>query len=208
MERSGHEGRGQRVSPSTTEVIRAPPDWGVYSPIRTVDVDARTIVMEHAVAVPLIDPVHDGARIDDDSVFPIAVEFPTPWDELLQGWEHVDGYFGRDDPNTSWMRRRRRLATAASGRWWLEVRGVWDADDGERYDGQWAEPMDFTAYLGWPAFLLDIAGETGACKSCGKPTPTGRRYCGTQHCNKIRTRARQRERRAGLRGQPTAPHRP
>lgn len=67
-----------------------------------------------------------------------------------------------------------------------------------RYQGMWKEPTKLAAYLGWPAYLLEAAGEVRECY-CGRAVIQGRTYCGSPDCNRERARARKRVSRASRR---------
>ncbi len=172
------------------------PTWGLR-PTSVRELDDGGVVARFEFPAPIIDPVRDAYQAPDAGpTRTIAIRFPDPWQRFFRPWEHLDGLIGRGDPNTAGMRRRRIPARAASSRLWWEVHGIHEYRDPDRYDGMWAEPGLFTAYLGWPAYLLDVAGPFHPCENCGASTVRGRQYCGDPVCNRERGTFRQRKSRA------------
>lgn len=170
------------------EIYGRPPDWGVRTKGFQLGPNG-SFSADIPVPVPLIDPIRDGARLDDDTVFPICFGFPDPWRGVLTAWEELDGALGRADPNEAWLRRR-QVTT-------LELQGWHEEEHTSRYEGMWREPRQITAYLGWPAYLLDVASPQGTCDECGGATVPGRRFCVDPACRRVRAAARQRSSRAG-----------
>ena len=165
------------------------PSWGVRSDIRAVREDGR-VETRFAVHLPLVDPIRDGARRDDDRVLPVAVEYPEPWRRFFGPWEHLDGLLGSADANRHWMERRKRPVQARGSRAWWEIRGIHEKEDPDYYHGLWPEPRRVVAYLGWPAYLLDAVGAVGRCEHCRARTLAGRRYCGAGNCKRERAALR------------------
>ena len=175
-----------------------PPDWGVRSNIEELHDDGR-FSSAFDVRVPLIDPIRDGGQWDDEAVLPLGVEFQDPWRKFFRPWEHLDGFFGVGDPNPQWMSRRKRPSRMSSSRGWWEVVGIHERGDPDYYPGMWPEPRTFTAYLGWPAYLLDVAGPLLVCEHCGTQTIAGRRYCDEPECRRERAALRRRASRQARR---------
>ena len=167
-----------------------PPEWGVHSRIEKVRDGRVSLVFD--VRVPLIDPIRDGARPDGEAVLPLGVEFPDPWQGFFRPWEHLDGFFGIAGPSPEWMRRRKRASRMASSRAWWEIRGIHEREDLNYHRGMWTDPRSFTAYLGWPAYLLDVAGPLGVCPHCGAKVIAGRQNCGGVDCRRARATERKR----------------
>lgn len=170
--------------------------WGLR-PTSVRETDDGGVVARFEFPAPIMDPVRDAYQAPDPGpTRTIAIRFPDPWQQFFRPWEHLDGLIGRGDPNAAWMGRRRISVRAASSRLWWEVRGIHDHRDADRYRGMWADPTPFTAYLGWPAYLLDCAGPLHPCAQCGTPTVSARQYCGGAACNRRRGTIRQRQSRA------------
>ncbi len=170
-----------------------PPGWGAHAGIEHVS-DEGVVGGRLDVNTPLIDPLRDSARPDDERTLPLAPEFEAPWDAHLTPWEHVDGLLVTKPPPRAWVRRRVRRVICKYGRWWWELRGLRDCDDPNRYSGMWKEPRPIAMYLGWPAYLLELAGDIREC-SCGGRAIQGRTYCGSPDCNRERARRRRRDSR-------------
>ena len=178
-----------------------PRAWGAYLPIvATRDVDGRRETLSELPGKrPLVDPLRDSARPDDDTVIPIRVEFAGEWSDLLTDWEHTDGFLAGPEPGVAWLRQRVKRIAMPYGRWWCELRGQRDARDSRRYFGTWREPISVTAYLGWPAHLVAAAGTVGRCPACRRVVIGGRLYCGAPQCDRARAAHRQRSGRAARR---------
>lgn len=178
-----------------------PAGWGAHLPV--VAIRKVNGLVERLIELPgkrpLVDPLRDAARTDDDTVIPVTTEFAGEWSGILTEWEHVDGFLAGPNPGGAWLGQRMRRVAMPFGRWWWELRGRRDAGDSNWYDDRWHDPTSITAYLGWPAYVLAAVGQVGRCPGCGGPTVEGRQYCGDADCDRDRASARQRNRRAAKR---------
>jgi hypothetical protein len=181
------------------ETVDRERSWGMQGQIKFLDRAAKRIWVYFPANTPLIDPASEISDVDGENVLAKGIRLETPWARSLTDWEHLDAFVGRADANPSWLRRRMRLTESQFSQPWLELRGVREGGDPKRYEAQWSEPRTVIGYLGWPAFLLDLAHEIHACPACGKRVMQGRQYCGSNECSRVRARTRKRESRAAPR---------
>ena len=175
-----------------------PPSWGSHWTAEVLE--GRSGMIQHTLLtpLPLIDPMHDTARADDERTLPIAPAFEEPWLSFFTPWEHTDGFLGKGAPGPLWLSHRSSSVRMPTSRWWWELRGLKDAKDPERYHGEWTRQAPIRAFLGWPAYLFSQAGELSRCE-CGALCIQGRRYCGAPDCNRARSTQRKRTSREAQR---------
>lgn len=174
------------------------PSWGAhmrFDEVTPVE-DGHNVRSVRPLKLPLVDPLRDVVQVDDESTWPVRPELAGAWAGLLTAWEHVDGLLATKTPGQAWLARRTARAVVPGDRWWWEVRGWRDARDSHRYSGMDWRPLDVTVYLGWPAYFVAAAGPLRKCPACGRRVIQGRRFCGSDACNRARTTDRKRVSRA------------
>ena len=175
-------------------LVRREPSWGahlLFGETTSVD-DELHVRAQVGASLPLIDPIRDIAGEDDPSLIAVRPELAGDFAGLLTDWEAIDGCLIPAQPGEAWLDRRMARVVAASGRWWWEIEGLRDADDAERYRGEWSYPMLVSVYLGWPAYFVAAAGATTRCPNCGRTSIQGRFYCGAPECDQARAIDRKR----------------
>jgi hypothetical protein len=184
------------------QLFERQPGWGVHLPFSRISPTSNGLRVEAELPAkwPLVDPVRDAARVDTESEWAILPVLGGDWAGFLTGWENVDGFTATLKPGAAWLARRTASAISPTGRLWWEIRGLHDANDGHRFEGEWARPVAITLYLGWPAYVLAAAGQTTPCEACHRAAIQGRRYCGTLGCNRARATERRRRSRSGAGG--------
>lgn len=173
--------------------LRKSGKWGLHWKVEKA-LGPRGYKVFAPVQFPLIDPVRDATQPDDERWLPVALSFKEPWNSLFTRWEALDAFMATKTPGEEWLRHRIRHAVGFPARSWLQIRGLHEARNADRYKGQWEDKTAITAYLGWPAYFIDAAGEVRRCR-CGGTAIGGRTYCGDPDCNRERARQRQRDRR-------------
>lgn len=175
---------------------RREPGRGMRIPFTVIDHERHMTWSVIPAKGPLIDPVRELMQDDDETVLPLDVGVTGAWAAVFTSWENLDGLMGLKTPGDVWLGRRTARVVASSRQFWSMIQGWHDAGDERRYRGQWSEPIAVTAYLGWPAYLIAVAGVSGRCPACGCTTVQGRRYCGVPACDRARAAKRKRLSRA------------